>query len=159
MVCVADASRCLSFAAILLIGTVGILLAPSSAHACSNHHWSPEPAYEKQPAEPDSGVESWTADAVRGLYAFWDFVIALPTTCRTCPDGSGQRCEGPSCSGNPSPATAPLAGPVERSHETGCLVAAVHPSNRADSHRFANSDCLPFVAACLDSIFHPPRSV
>lgn len=89
-----------------------------------------------------------------------DASSALP--CMPCQRDSttpGRRCEGPHCSGLPTPVSSPAPVLPSRTNESAVASTFTTPSASPwlTGYLTAHSDLIPLSVA-LDSIFHPPRS-
>lgn len=67
-------------------------------------------------------------------------------------------CEGPTCSKQVPPATAPVSSPTRQNNDPIATVSDAETGNQT-SRPVADQTALRHVLACLDSIFHPPRFI
>jgi hypothetical protein len=167
-------------AALLAIGAVLPFCLPSQADArCGSAHAWLYTQVSAQPVTmetvPSAGPislrsvtcakpRSWTSQLARDLKEVWHSVwnSSEGVPCNRCPFGSpapGRRCEGPFCSGGAPPIALPIPGSAEGSNESASLPGLRQiPRHESLARGFGVDTCVP-PSACLDSIFHPPRSV
>jgi hypothetical protein len=158
--------------AILSLAFGFVVAAPSQLRAdCTDHSFRPIAVTAAQHDDPSNAafLARVSKASDRGILAtlqqWFSFraAIASPRSacqpCQRAPFVPGHRCEGPSCSGDPSPATTPVKVATERLRESVCVLS--HGLLNHDLRfalRRADGDKLP-ASVSIDPIFHPPRSL
>jgi hypothetical protein len=107
----------------------------------------------------DLRPQSWSAQLARDLISVWTALSSTSSQRPSHRDSTNEPCRGPFCSGDVPPTAIPVSTLVPVSNESASLLGA-NPMREYESSTWCIAENLcDLSSSCLDSIFHPPRSV